>query len=247
MKPGVLLAFCALACFLASSWPDGSVVHGQPQCVQPIDFELPLPYTPEGVAIDPTTDALFIADYTNGAVYRYPPIYALTSTSTPLATFTGGLNGPIGISLDRSGRLYAADSFNHRVVFWNDATTSTSKSSIDGYFGTHLFPTVSATSMYYCNGVYVDPVLDRLWVSDTVDRRVLRFDNVTGKPNGAPADGVLGQPSFTVSTIALDASHIHTPYAVILDGNGGLYVTDYEYNRVVRRRNECSRHTKTRR
>ena len=55
---------------------------------------------------------------------------------------------------------------------------------------------LNARGMYLPAGLAVDQS-GRLWVVDSRNNRVLRFDNAASKPNGASADGVLGQSDFT--------------------------------------------------
>jgi len=222
--PALLLLVGHLACLPSA--------HGQPFCHQ-IDFELQAPYSFTSIAIESQTDSLFVGDY-NGAVYRYPNIVSLlNATTTPDVSFTGGLGGVIGIYVDARGRLWAADSLNHRVVYWDNATTAVSnRTSIDGYFGSNTGN--HAWSMNFPDGVFVDSSHNTLWVADTVNNRVLRFDDVYSKPPGAAADGVLGQPGFNTSNSVSDASGMNWPYSVAVDSAGGVYVADYGNNRVVR-------------
>ncbi|MFN7928679.1 MAG: hypothetical protein U0Y68_12150 [Blastocatellia bacterium] len=65
----------------------------------------------------------------------------------------------------------------------------------------------------------------RLWVSDQDDNRVLRFDNAAAKANGAPADGVLGQPNFTSNTLnPPSAVSLNLPQGIFVDSSGRLWV-----------------------
>jgi hypothetical protein len=73
----------------------------------------------------------------------------------------------------------------------------------------------------------------RLWVADTLNNRVLRFDDAAAKPNGAPADGVLGQPDF-VSRDAATGSGLNAPFGVEADSAGRVWVADHSNNRVLR-------------
>jgi hypothetical protein len=65
-----------------------------------------------------------------------------------------------------------------------------------------------------------------LFVSERENHRVLRFDNAAGKPNGANADGVLGQPDFTSNTPALTQTGLVLPGRVSVDQGGRLYVSE---------------------
>jgi DNA-binding beta-propeller fold protein YncE len=79
---------------------------------------------------------------------------------------------------------------------------------------------------------------DRLWVADANNNRVLRFDNITTKPNGAAADGVLGQTTLNtgggVGPSGLSQSKMDTPFALAVSSGGSLYVSDRDNHRVFR-------------
>ena len=66
------------------------------------------------------------------------------------------------------------------------------------------------------------------------NHRVLRFDNAAGKPNGANADGVLGQPDFASNTQALPKPGWCFRYAFLLIREVDcMSVKDLEPNRVL--------------
>ncbi len=86
----------------------------------------------------------------------------------------------------------------------------------------------SSISLDRPEGVVVDPVTGKIFVSD--------YDNVSAKPNGARADGVLCQPNFITNTVTLSArgslcGPIITPF---VDGAGALWIADTDHNRVLR-------------
>lgn len=212
-------------------WPNPLVVV-EGLCGQGADLVLPTPYTQGGLAIDPSTGDLYVADYFNNRVLRYGPVTSLTNESTPLAILSGGLQRPIGICVDLWGTLWVADSYNHRVVYWNNCSLLNGSLSPDGHFGMPPTGLPTASSMYYPDGVHVD-ANGTLWVADTENRRVLRFDDVRAKPGGAPADGVLGQSSFGTSGGAASPDGMGGPVSVAVDLEGGVYVVDNANNRVV--------------
>jgi hypothetical protein len=71
-----------------------------------------------------------------------------------------------------------------------------------------------------------------LWVSDTSINRVLRFDSAAAKANGAPADGVLGQPDFTSGAPATTAQGVDRPSGLALDSSR-LWAADTGNRRVL--------------
>jgi hypothetical protein len=50
----------------------------------------------------------------------------------------------------------------------------------------------------------IDPA-GTLYVSENNNNRILLFKNAATKANGAPADGVIGQPDFTTATQGITA------------------------------------------
>jgi len=72
-----------------------------------------------------------------------------------------------------------------------------------------------------------------LWVADSVNNRVLRYDNAAAKADGADADGVLGQPNFTSTTAATTQSGMDNVAGVAGDASGRLYVSEADNNRIL--------------
>ena len=76
---------------------------------------------------------------------------------------------------------------------------------------TSVVAATTASGMNNPFGVAVDPISGKIFVADTSNHRVLRFDDAAGKANGAPADGVLGQADFNGDVAATTASGLRTP------------------------------------
>jgi sugar lactone lactonase YvrE len=208
---------------------------------------------PAGVAIDPTTGKLFVADRDNRRVLRFSSAAKMINGSAAEAVLgqpdfvtrtrnTGGLsasttNDPNAVCVDGSGRLWVADMTNNRVLRFDNASTIASVSSANGVLGQPDFVTnstgLTASKMNTPTSVYVDGN-GTLWVADRANNRVLRFANAAAKANGAAADGVLGQADFVTATTGLTASTMNTPWGVHVDFNGRLWVADRLNNRVLR-------------
>jgi sugar lactone lactonase YvrE/lysophospholipase L1-like esterase len=205
---------------------------------------------PNGVAIDPTTGKLFVTDRTNNRVLRWSSAAALVNGSAAEAVLgqtdfvSGGPNlgtnrfsSPIGISINASGALWVADFGNNRVLRFDDASSKPSGANADGVLGQPGFETNfagnTANTMNSPVGVFHDPA-GRLWVTLFNNHRVLRFDDAANKPNGANADGVLGQPDFVSQVQGLAANRMNSPNSVFLDAGGRLWVSDFNNRRVLR-------------
>jgi sugar lactone lactonase YvrE len=207
-------------------------------------------FAPDSVALDPTSGKLFVADFHNNRVLRFASAAALTNgaaaegvlgqpnfTSNTAATSVDGMRVPIGVAVDSSGRLWVVDHDNSRVLRFDAAASKPNGANADGVLGQSYF--VSGGSGGGSNGmsgpigVAVD-ASGRLWVGDTSNNRVLRFDSAAGKINGAAADGVLGQTSFTGNAPGTNANGMYNPQGVAIDGAGRLWVADSAQNRVLR-------------
>jgi len=212
---------------------------------------------PSEAVVDPTTGKLFVSEAGNSRVLRFASAAALTNgaaaeavlgqadfTSNGPACTATGMNGTVGVFVDGAGRLWVGDALNNRVLRFDNAASKANGASADGVLGQPDFTTctVGATQakMNFANAVYIDNA-GRLWVSEPYNNRVLRFDNVASKANGANADGVLGQANFTSNTPATTATGMKGPYQVMSDSAGRLWVSDNVNRRVLRFDNAASK------
>jgi sugar lactone lactonase YvrE len=217
---------------------------------------------PQGVARDPLTGKIFIADSANNRVLRFSSSAALAAGAEAeaafgaddLSTLEGGqaanrLSNPVGVSVDSAGRLWVADNLNNRVVMFLNASTRTSGATADGLLGATTFATnpsgASAREMRQPQDVALDSA-GRLWVADWQNHRVLRFDDAVNKAlsnaadtvnNTAPADSLLGQAGINQSTAnrggTVSANTMNLPWKLEIDPAGNLWVSDAGNNRVL--------------
>ncbi|NUN10294.1 MAG: T9SS type A sorting domain-containing protein [Ignavibacteriaceae bacterium] len=205
---------------------------------------------PSSIAIDPLTRKVFIADRANNRVLRFASANAYITGASAEAvlgqvdftTSTSGLaqnkfNTPIGIFVDANGTLWASDFSNNRVLKFNNASTLANGANADAVLGQPDFVTnttaATADKMSGPVAVFLDSG-GRLWVALFNQHRVLRFDNAASKPNGAPADIVLGQADFTTVTSGLTSSKMNNPNSVFVDNQGRLWVSEFTNRRVIR-------------
>ncbi len=205
---------------------------------------------PNGLAIDPLTGKLFVADRGNNRVLRWTSVDAMingaaaeavlgqpdfTTASTGLSAVK--MNSPIGVHVDAGGRLWVGEYGNNRVTRFDDASNKATGAAADGVLGQPNFTTSSsgttAAKMSGPVGICADGA-GRLWVSNFGNHRVLRFDDAANKPIGANADGVLGQLDFTTGTSGLTQSKLNNPNSVYADDAGRVWVSDYTNRRVLR-------------
>lgn len=205
---------------------------------------------PSGVAVDPTTGKLFIADRYNNRVLRWSSSEKMLNGSPAEVVFgqpdfftsTSGLsaskfNDPLRVFVDSSGTLWVSDYLNNRVLKFNNASSRENGTSANVVLGQPNFTTnTSGTTSNKLKGpvgVFVDGQ-GRLWVTDRLNHRVLRFDNASSKLSGSNADGVLGQTDFLTGTSGLSASKMNRPMGVYVDAFDNLWVCEDDNNRVIR-------------
>jgi len=148
----------------------------------------------------------------------------------------GGMAYPTGIAIDGSGTLWVGDNFDNRVLRFNNAASKPNGASADGVLGQPDFTSANAANsqngLNSPNGVAIDSS-GTLWVADTGNNRVLRFDNATTKANGANADGVLGQAGFVTKGSSATQTTLYHPGGVTVDASGSVWVADSYNNRVL--------------
>ena len=89
-------------------------------------------YQPISVTVDPASGKVFVCDYTNSRILRYPSSAAYTNGMAAEAvlgqadfTSTGAtlLSNPAGMAMDAAGNLWVADFLNSRVLRFAHAAT----------------------------------------------------------------------------------------------------------------------------
>jgi len=153
-------------------------------------------FNPIGITIG-IKGSLFVADWVNSRVLRYDN--PLTSDTTADAVYgqpnftsdvpnnsgpANGLNNPIDVSVDAFGQLIVADSSNHRLVVFNKPLESNLASRTLGQLGSPsannpnhglVGDTTDADGLWGPTGVVFD-TSHNMYVADTTNNRVLRFD-----------------------------------------------------------------------
>jgi len=207
-------------------------------------------YQPSAVHFDPFSGKLFVTDCANNRVLRFDSVGAFASGGAAEAAFgqtdlnqtTGGsaqskirCSGEVGV--DSLGNLWLVDTTNSRVLRWANAANAASGALATAVLGQPDFTSNSsgttATAMAYPEGLFIDSS-DRLWVADTGNNRVLRFDAPSTKANGAAADGVLGAPDFVTNSPSMSQTTMEGPNSIAGNPLGTIWVSDSGNNRVLR-------------
>lgn len=234
---------------LTGNQPDAEIAFGQPDFTStgygPAAYEL---HGPRGMVIH--NGDLWVADAGNNRVLKFSRAWEI-NTNRPnadcvlgqsqfnqsgFATSQTRFSYPADVCFDSQGNLWVADKNNHRVLRFSNADSKTNGAAADGILGNSAYNTI-LSSHGAATFTSADALCfsgSSLWITDA--GRVLRFDNPASKPDGAPADGVIGQPvpeSSPWSTVIPDAGIVSLPSGLASDNGGRLYVSDNHFNRVL--------------
>jgi sugar lactone lactonase YvrE len=200
------------------------------------------------IAID-SAGRLWVADTDNNRVLRFDSAASMANganadgvlgqpnfTSSTNTATQSGMGAVLGVAADSAGRLWVADYDNSRVLRFDSAASKANGANADGVLGQPNFTSLAFATTQSVMGNPAGVATDsagRLWVVDSGNSRVLWFDTAASKANGANADGVLGQPNFTSSSIATTQSGMNFPGGVAVDSVGRVWVGDSSNNRVL--------------
>ncbi len=86
----------------------------------------------------------------------------------------------------------------------------------------------------HCSGIATDPATGKVFVTDTANHRVLRYDSFENLSNGGDAEAVFGQADFGTGASGLSVSAMNIPFGLTVGPDGELWVVDQTNNRVLR-------------
>jgi len=205
---------------------------------------------PRGIAVQPVTGTLYVADSANNRILRFPRPVNQTGRITPDAVigqvdFTSSisavvnassLRAPGGLAFGPDGDLFVADAGNSRVLeFVSGAGNQASAIRVYGQpnFTSSITSTqVSAQTLTSPVGVFVDSAFN-LYVADSGANRVVVFPNTqAAPPTGMAAAFVIGQARFD-TTAGGSGTSLRAPTGVAVDQSGDIFVADSGNNRVL--------------
>jgi len=152
---------------------------------------------------------------------------------TPLTPNIGSLRLPQAVALDRHGRVWIADSANHRILRYSPGATQA-----DGLIGHNAYDIKSAGN---CTETGLDTPTDivadesGIYVSDTGHHRVLYFATLAPGTSEPAATRVYGQPDFVTcgpNTNGISADTLAGPTGINLSTTG-LFIADTLNHRVL--------------
>lgn len=211
---------------------------------------------PLGICLD-SSDRLWVADNENGRVLRFDdvtnklngaiidgvlgkPDFVTGGPTYSGALSSGDLVSAHSVTISPTGALFVADGAGNRVLRFDNAATLANGSAATAVLGQADFTSKlivsppTAATMLYPVSVFSTPS-DSLWVTDSSNSRVLRFDSASTKPTSSVANGVIGQPNFTAPGIGMVAiNRFRAALGLCLDSVGCLWLADTENHRVLR-------------
>jgi len=206
--------------------------------------------SPRGIAVA-ADGTLYVADSGNNRVLRYPRPVNQSGRITPDAVlgqtdFTssssasvgpGSLRAPSSVALGPNGNLFVSDSGNNRILELprgsGTGTLATRVYGQPGFSTSTPSNPVSAQTLAAPLGLFVDAAYN-LYVADAGANRVVIYPNTNAAPSaGLPVSIVIGQSSFAGASGGAGAKALRTPFDVMLDSGGNIFVSDPGNNRVV--------------
>jgi uncharacterized protein (TIGR03437 family) len=212
--------------------------------------------TPLGLAVNPANGDLYVADFLNSRILRFPDPFSNPRRVEPDAVIgqadfsritqaatRNTLNRPRALAFDPAGNLWVADTGNQRVIRFNAAVLNApTPPDIDLVIGQRDFTSgaangggsgPSASAFDTPAGMGID-AQGALYVADFNNSRVLKFTppfSASGQPS---ASVVWGQNDFTArgSTQQVSASGIAGPTGIAVAGSD-VYVVSPSENRVL--------------
>jgi DNA-binding beta-propeller fold protein YncE len=176
---------------------------------------------PVGVAWDPLSRRLYVADSVGATVWAFDAEGAFLG---PLPIAAGQLKRPCGLAFDETqNRLFIADAYNHTILMLNFAKTSgrgQRASAMSPLFSTTFFGTRGTRpgEFNYPTNVAVDRG-GRVYVSDSLNFRVQQFSSELDPVRQIGRKGDL--PGYFAQ-----------PKGLALDSQSHLYVVDANFESI---------------
>ena len=138
------------------------------------------------------------------------------------------LNAPSGVTVDGAGNVYIADTWNHRIRRvdpWGYISTDAGSGSFGDYG-----PATQA--LFHLPGDVALDDVGNVYIADTWNHRIRRVDPSGGRIITTIA-GTGGRGFFGHGASAIIA-WLNTPYGVVVDGAGNVYIADSGNHRIRR-------------
>ena len=209
----------------------------------------------QGLALDTASGTLYVLAIGQNRILRFDNAHAITTngaaanavfgqsnfTSTGSGTSQNQFNmtqGPACGNLlhydQLTGALWVSDNNNARVLRFDNANTASSGANASMVLGqtTYTTNTAGLSDVKFGRPDGITTIGSSLFLADPTYARVLRFDNVYSKANGAAADAVFGQTNFTSGGGGVSATKFSSPTDLSGDQNN-LIVSDPGSSRIL--------------
>lgn len=167
---------------------------------------------PRGVAIDPTTGHLWVADTKQYRIQVIDPTtcHGITKFGTSGKGPTN-FDWPYSLAIRNSDRtVWIADTYNSRIKVYNADTYA--------LISTWGYPGSTTNALQHPSGIAISPVNGHVFIADSLNNRIMELTDAGG--------GV--SPSFVKAYTGL-----HGPQGVAVDPTGKIVVADTDANQVV--------------
>jgi uncharacterized protein (TIGR03437 family) len=166
--------------------------------------------------------------------------------STPFGIGAKSFNQPGGLAVDpATGDLFVGDTGNHRVLRFSYPFLDNLQVEPSAVYGQADFGGRAANAGGVRGNTFNQPMgvaFDaggNLWVADSANHRLLRFNAGSLQQTNPEADLVLGQDDFTSNRVNrgrpnVSGGGLDTPFGLAFDGQGNLFVSDANNARVLR-------------
>ena len=181
---------------------------------------------PNSVTVD-NQENVFVADFGNGVIRKVTNTGVISTFAKPspfgfISTVT------IGLAADKNGNLYSTDGFS--VVYKTDPSgNSTVFAGIPfqlGFTATDGVPATQA-ALDFPSGLAVDKS-GNVYIDEWLGQRVRKVDT-NGIISTVAGTGVQG---FSGDGGPATSAKLSLPFDVSVDGQGNLYIADFENNRI---------------
>jgi sugar lactone lactonase YvrE len=191
-------------------------------------------YNPDGVAVDGTGN-VYVADTQNHTLRKVTPAGVVTTLAGSAGQW-GSADGtgsaarfyyPTGVSVDGTGSVYVADTYNRTIRKVTPAGVVTTLAGSAGLAGS-VDGTGSTARFYYPSGVAVDGT-GNVYVADGNNSTIRKVT-----PAGVVTT-LAGLAGWSGSADGMgSAARFYYPYGVAVDQTGNVYVAD-SYNSTIRK------------